>query len=1134
MSRLTSLSLANRTVVLLLALLIVVMGVFSARSLKQETIPSTDWPGASVIAIYPGASPSTVEEEVAKPIEDAVKTVDNIKTFNSTSSSNTFQMQIEWEWGEDFDKMMSDIRTAVDSADLPEDVQDPFISGGSFDSVPILIAAVASDKSPSELTRDVDDVIVPALKEVPGVSDVQVAGDEQHEVLITFDIDRMNAEGVDPASIRQLFAANSEAFPSGTMRTDESDIDVQTGRTYESAEDIADLELQGEDGPFRLGDFAKVEERPVDLQSASRVNSRDAITLSVLKDTDANTVAVGKAVGKTLDDLEDKLGANTTFEAVFDQAPFVEESIDGLTTEGGIGLLMAVLIILLFLRSLRPTFISGISIPLSLLFAMTGLLVFGYTLNMFTLGALAVAVGRVVDDSIVVIENIKRHQALGETGVGTLIRSVKEVAGAVTTSTLTTVAVFLPIGMVGGQAGAFFRPFALTVTVALLASLFVSLTIVPVLASYIMNRRPTAGHDAEIHDEAAGWLQRSYLPVLNWALAHRAITLILALAIFMGNFFIGPFLKTDFIGAAQEINLQVVQTMPTGTSLKKTSEAARKVEAVLDADPNLTTYSTSIGAGSNVFVDVKNDVNKATFTTLLKEDADPLSSAQHLRKSLAQVDGIGEIEVAVGQSEFSSKLVLFVESPDRSKLADATTKTMAMMERVDGVENITSDLGEKREMLDVDVDDSRAAGLGMTQASVGSAVLWAVRGEKIGEVTVDDTPLDVLLRSGEPAETADQLRNLTLPVSQKMTMDAREDAGDALEARGDNLADEMEDDGEEQFEEGLEELEDQRDELTLKNMREQMSASERKQLREQRERLEDQIDSMKEQYATQREFTDRQEALQDAGDAIEDLRPAPVSLKEVATVDTVAAASSITRVDGARAVTITAASEGKDVGATTAAIKAGLANLNFEDGVTVRVGGVSEQQAEAFNEMGAAMMIAIALVYLIMVAAFRSLLQPLILLISIPFAATGALGLSALTDTPIGVPSMIGMLMLIGIVVTNAIVLIDLINQRRAAGAGVEQAVAEGARLRVRPIVMTALATIGALIPMALGFTGGGAFISKPLAIVVIGGLLTSTVLTLIIVPVLYDLVENGRRRWQQRHHGTQDLQEELVLVRTR
>ena len=1129
MSRLTSLSLRNRTVILLLAVLVILLGVYSARSLKQETIPSTDWPGASVIAIYPGASPSTVETEVAKPIEDAVKTVDNIETFNSISSSNTFQMQIEWEWGEDYDKMMSDIRSAVDSADLPQDVQDPFVSGGSFDSVPIMIVAVASDKNQSQLTKDVDDVIVPALKEVPGVRDVRVAGDEQHEVVITFDIDQMNAEGVDPASVRDLFAANSEAFPSGTIRTDESDIDVQTGRTYKSAEEIAELELQGEDGPFTLGELATVEERPVELQSVSRVNSRDAVTLSILKDTDANTVAVAHAVNDAFDELERDLGADTKFEAVFDQAPFVEQSIHDLTVEGGIGLLMAVLIILLFLRSIRPTIISAISIPLSLLFAMIGLLVGGYTMNMFTMGALAVAVGRVVDDSIVVVENIKRHQGLGETGARTLIKSVREVAGAVTTSTLTTVAVFLPIGMVGGQAGAFFRPFALTVTVALLASLLVSLTVVPVLASYIMSKRATKGRDAEVHDEANTWLQHAYLPVLNWALAHRAITLVLAVLIFMGNFLIGPFLKTDFIGAAQEINLQVVQTMPTGTSLKKTSAAAREVEEVLDADPNLTTYSTSIGAGSSVFIDVKNDVNKATFTALLTDDADPLASAQRLRKTLAERDGIGEIEVAIGQSDFSSKLVLFVESPDRSKLADATTQAIAMMQRVDGVENITSDLGEQREMLDVDVNDARAANLGMTQAGIGSAVLWAVQGQKIGEVTLDDTAVDVLLRSGEPATTAGQLRDLELPISQRMTIDAREDAGDVLEDRGDRLADEIEDEGDKQYRDGLDALEDQYDELTIRNLRKQMRESERKQIREQREQIEDQIDELKEQRETQDEFADRQDALADAGDLIEDLRPEPVSLRDVATVESVTAASAITRVDGARAVTITAASEGKDVGATTAEIKAGLAKLNLEEGVTVRVGGVSEQQAEAFSEMGAAMMVAIALVYLIMVAAFRSLLQPLILLVSIPFAATGALGLSALTDTPIGVPSMIGMLMLIGIVVTNAIVLIDLINQKRAAGAGIEEAVAQGARLRVRPIVMTALATIGALIPMGLGITGGGAFISKPLAIIVIGGLLSSTLLTLVIVPVLYDLVENGRNRWQRRHHGTQDLQQELA-----
>jgi len=1150
MSRLTRFSLANRTVVLLLAVLVLVTGLYSAQALKQETIPSTDWPASTIISIYPGASPSSVELEVTKEIEDEVLAVDGVTSVTSISSSNTSQVTVEWEWGEDTDQIMADIRAAVDAADLP-DIVEPTVSSGSFDDLPILTVAVSSNVSAGVLSNQAEDVMAPAIKEVEGVQDVTIAGDEKREIDITFDIDKANELGVDPTSIGQLFAANAKAYPSGTLRTDAAEIDVQTGRTYVSEEQVEDLEVQGEDGRVRLGDIATVEERPTVTTSVSRVNGKDAVTLAITKESAANTIAVAHAVKAELDKLEGQLGNGTKFDAVWDQAPFIEKSIHDLSLEGGLGLLMAVLIILLFLRSVAPTFIAGISIPLSLLFAMTGLLVGGYTLNIFTLGALTVAIGRVVDDSIVVIENIKRHQGLGETGMGTLVRSVKEVAGAITSSTFTTVAVFAPIGLVGGQSGSFFRPFAITVVISLLASLVVSLTVVPVLASYIMQRRtPVEQIHAQAHDEADGWLQHAYLPVLNWALAHRLITVLLAILIFAGTMFMAPYLKTDFIGAGSATNLQVVQTMPTGTSLGETSAAARRVEEVIKRQPKLGTYSTEIGGGGSVFIALKNDSNKASINVLIEPGSDPIVAAKRLRRDLEKLDGIGRIEVAVGDSETSGKVVVYVESPDSGRLAAASDKVEAMMERIPELTNVATDLGEKRQMLDVDVDEVRAAELGMHQATVGQAVSWAVRGEKIGEMTKDDNTLDVYLRTREPATELSQLRGIVLPITQRMTIDTREDAGDVVEARGDDLQDDQEDESEEDFEKSIRDMKDQREESEeaadeleedmrrarayLADLREwrannpnspdvkeidqkidnvqaqiaQMSQA-MASADEGADQIDEQIEDARDQWDEGQDFQDRADAIDDVADEIDDLRPAPVKLTEVAQVEMVEAASQITRVDGERAVTLTASTEGADLSAITAGLKSGLEGLDLGEGVTARLGGVSEDQEESFGQLGAAMWVAIGIVYLIMVATFRSLIQPLILLISVPFAFTGALGLSLLTDSAIGIPSMIGMLMLIGIVVTNAIVLIDLINQKRTDGATVEESINAGARLRVRPIIMTALATICALLPMGLGVTGGGIFISRPLAIVVIGGLITSSILTLILVPVLYDIVEH-------------------------
>lgn len=1169
MSRLTRLSLANRSVVLMLALLTVLAGALAAKSLKQELIPNIATPMGTIISIYPGASPSTVESDVTKKIEDAVKAVDGVTDINSTSASNTSTINVEWEYGEDDDKITSDIRSAIDgiSSDLPETV-DPEVITGSFDDVPVLLIAVSSASDDTTLANDVDDLIVPALKKVAGVRDVSVAGDEEREIVITFDQAKLNERSVDPSTLRQVLAANLSAIPSGTMKTGRENLDVQTGHTFRSAEEIGNIEIQGsiknESRTYKLNELATVEERPVDDSSISRVDGRDAVTLSITKDPSSNTVAVSKGVLDELDGLEKKVGHGTEFTTVFDQAPWIEQSIHDLTTEGGIGLVMAVLVILLFLRSLGPTLITGVSIPISLMFALIALKVGGYSLNIFTLGALTVAIGRVVDDSIVVIENIKRHQGLGESGFGTLVGSVKEVAGAVTSSTLTTVAVFLPIGLVSGQAGELFRPFALTVTVALLASLFVSLTVVPVLASYFMQRHPEKDA-AEAHDESQGWLQNAYIPVLNWSLGHRAITLILAVGLFVGTMALTPLLKTDFIGASSAENLQVVQKLPIGSSLAETDAAARKVEEVIDADPNFGTYATSIAEGSSLFVATKNDTNEASITVLLKPDVDALESAKKLRANLANLRDVGDIEVAIGDSETSSKVVLYVEGPDQEDLDVANTQTVAMLDKVEGLTNIESDLGEKRQMLEVNLNEERAGELGMTKASVGQAVSWAVRGEKIGELSQDDHTLDIYLRSQEPATDLSELDGIMLPVTQKMTADARKEAGDRVEDLSDEFQDDQEDDATDAYHDAKKDLKKERKNAKAQSekLRAQIQSARRElarlqaQLKQaqqdpnpeavsedvyriserisavsaqiaelsaavaasgsQADSMGDQLDDLRDQREDALDNQDRSDDISDAADDAQELLATAVPLTDVAQVSTVQAASQITRVDGARAVTITAASEGKDLSATTAAIKAGIAKLELPDGVTIRLGGVSQDQQESFGQLGNAMLVAIAIVFLIMAATFGSLIQPLILLVSIPFAATGALGLSLATDTPLGVPSMIGLLMLIGIVVTNAIVLIDLINQKRAEGADVEESIMAGARLRVRPIVMTALATISALIPMGLGLTGGGVFISKPLAIVVIGGLISSSILTLILVPVLYDLVER-RPKWLRPH----------------
>ena len=1189
MTQLTRFSLAHRTVIALLTLLVSGLGLFVTGALKQELIPSMDLPRASVIAIYPGASPEVVERDVSKPLEAAVKAVNGVTRVTSVSSSGVSSIKAEWEYGTQADKVTQDIRTAVDGlkATIPSEVTTR-VAAGSFDDIPVMVIAVSSDADPVAFAAGVRETVLPQLKTLPGVRDVTLSGEAKRQVSVTLKQDAVAALGVDVSSLSSYFSAGATAVPAGTVRTGTDNLDVQVGSSWASVDDIKALRVQGTDGPVELGQFADVTVEPVPTTSISRVNGKPSLTLMVTKTAAGNTVAVAEGVKAALPGLAKTLGNGAAFATVFDQSPFIEQSIHDLTVEGGLGLAMAIFIILLFLGSIRPTVITAISIPLSLFMALIGLYVGGYTLNILTLGALTVAIGRVVDDSIVVIENIKRHASLGEFGRASIVKAVKEVAGAVTSSTLTTVAVFLPIGVVGGQAGELFRPFAVTVTVALLASLVVAMTVVPVLASWFMRRDSAKQPDAAAHDSADApptRLQRAYLPALRWALAHRALTLVLALALFGGTMALAPRLKTDFIGDAGQVSMTIIEDLPAGSSLEQTDAAAKRIEAAIASEPSVQTYSTSIGGSTSLLAGSgQSDTNHASFSVSLAPKSKGAAVADSLRAKLADLAAIGTTQVVVGQS--SSNVIVYVEGNDQAKLKAANAQVVDAMKAIGGLSAVTSDLAASRQQLQVDVDANKAAAAGMTQGQVGIAVMRALRGQKVGSLNTGDTPLDVLLFSTKPATTQDALGAVVLPVTPKQAADARKAAADKVTADQTAFADKQKADGTAAYNDQVKALADSRSKLktqladytdkaaTLNAALEEATAAAQvaasapivlppapatpltpeqqaaadalakaaaqqqaaaqaaagqvaalqqqsaqltagiAQIQAQLDALDTQQTKLAESRTKALANADKQQSLADAAKDAAKAKAGALTLSEIGAVSLVDAPAQITRVDGARTATITATPTTTDLGATSASLKTALDALTLPDGVKVRIGGVSQQQQDSFAQLGLAMLVAVGIVYLIMVGTFGSLVQPLILLVSIPFAGTGAVALLLATDTPLGIPSMIGLLMLIGIVVTNAIVLIDLINQLRRQGASVEEAVLTGARLRLRPIIMTALATIMALIPMGLGVTGGGVFISKPLAIVVIGGLVTSTFLTLVLVPVLYNLVEAGRVRF--------------------
>ncbi|MCK8432249.1 efflux RND transporter permease subunit [Streptomyces sp. D2-8] len=1013
MSWLSRFSLAQRALTGLISIIALVFGAIAIPQLKQQLLPTIELPVVSVLAPYQGASPDVVEKQVVEPIEDTLEAVDGISGVTSTASEGNAVIMASFDYGNDTKQLVADVQQAVNRArvQLPDDV-DPQVVAGSTDDIPTVVLAVTSGRDQQALADQLDRTVVPDLKSIDGVGQVTVDGVRDLQVTVTPDEAKLAKASLTSQSLSQALQAGGATVPAGSFDEGGANRTVQVGGGFTSLKQIQDLMVTGEPGkgkPVRLGDVATVKQQEAPADSITRTDGRPSLAVAVTMDRDGSAVAISDAVQDKLPDLRKDLGSGATLTVVSDQGPAVSKSIKGLTTEGGLGLLFAVLVILVFLASIRSTLVTAVSIPLSVVLALIVLWTRDLSLNVLTLGALTIAIGRVVDDSIVVLENIKRHLGYGEERQSAILTAVREVAGAVTSSTLTTVAVFLPIGLVGGMVGELFGSFSLTVTAALLASLLVSLTVVPVLSYWFL--RPPKGTPEDADEarrlaeekEARSRLQRIYVPVLRFATRRRLTSVALAIVVLVGTFGMAPLLKTNFFDQGEQEVLTVKQELKPGTSLAATNAQAKKVEQLLAGTEGVKDYQVTIGSsGFMAAFGGGTDSNQASYQVMLDDSASYEDVQDGIEKGLAGLKGIGTTTVAAGDGFGSQNLSVVVKAADADVLRTASEEVRKAVASLDDVTDVSSDLATSVPRISVKAND-KAAAAGFNDQTLGAAVAQAVRGTTAAKAVLDDTERDIVIRSAKPARTLKQLQDLRLGGAAK--------------------------------------------------------------------------------------------------------------LGDIATVKLVDGPVSMTRIDGQRAATITAKPTGDNTGAVSTQLQSEINALKLPDGATASIGGVSEDQDEAFANLGLAMLAAIAIVFMLLVGTFRSLVQPLILLVSIPFAATGAIGLLIATGTPMGVPAMIGMLMLIGIVVTNAIVLIDLINQYRKQGHGVVEAVIEGGRHRLRPILMTALATIFALLPMALGITGEGGFIAQPLAVVVIGGLVTSTLLTLLLVPTLYAMVELRKER---------------------
>ena len=1066
MSRLSEFAVAKRSVTLLLAGALFIAGILAWGNLKQELLPDIEFPVITVIAPLPGAGAADVAEQVTKPIERAIAGVPRLESLQSTSANSLALVVAQFSFGSDVKEIQAAIEQNLQNAGLPSTVN-PQVSALNINASPVIIASIAAT-SEDGLARAAEIAkaeIEPALLGLEGVGSVDVTGGEQQRVLITLDPGKLRANGISVSQVTGVLAANNLTFPSGQITTEGEKIPVSTigdiggieeiqamvvgaavtsrpagagasagtgagasGQPVASLDPAASTDPNATPAPVAtpappkmvtIGDLGSVELKGVATTGYARTNGAPALSLSVSKTSNANTVSVADDVTATLKALDERFSSDVTITVVSDLSTFIKESRDGLVKEGGTGAIFAVLTIFLFLFSLRSTIVAAVSIPLSILAALVIMQATGVTLNIMTLGGLAVAVGRVVDDAIVVLENIYRHRALGEDKLTAVIEGPKEVAGAITSATITTVGVFLPLGFVGGLVSQFFLPFALTVTFALLASLICALTVVPVLA-YLLIDKVKINVDEDGEPRNSFWI-RVYTPTIRLALRNRwtkSGVIGIATLLFLGTGVLAPLLPTAFINAGSEKLLSVTVSPPSGTSSTVVLERTRQAEEILAADPNVRLVQTSIpgegDAGFQTIVAAQSGLaaNSARITVRLADDVDLTIYAKTLSDTLAPIKTDG-FDVAVSQlAGFSSNnLNVIISGDNTADVATANDKVLAALADNADLLNLKSDLSKGTPEIQVTPDPNKAIKVGLTAAQIAQDVRAALVGSTATRIVIGEggDATDVFVQV-DPAAMAsvEDLRNLQVGTVVK------------------------------------------------------------------------------------------------------------VPLSDVANVEQVKTQGSITRIDESPAASVSAEIASTNTGKVSkdaqAEIDALVADGSIPSGVKVELAGVTAQMDEAFGGLFVSMGVAILVVYVAMVLTFNSMITPFIILFSLPLATIGAFPALFFTGRPLGVSALIGFLMLIGIVVTNAIVLLDLVERLRSKGMSTTEALIEGGRTRVRPILMTAIATILALIPLAAGFNQGS-IIAAELGTVVIGGLFSSTFLTLLVVPVIYSLVDGGRSR---------------------
>ena len=1014
MKGLVNFVLKNKLAVWLLTIIITVSGIYSGTRMNMETIPNISIPYLMVMDVYPGATPEKVMKDVSMPIEKAVEGLDHVKAVYSNSYSNMSSIQVEYEYGIDMDEAKRELKSALDSLKLPEGAQKPTTTAISMNMMPVVALSVSSSKEDIvELTSTVEESLLPKIQKIEGVASATIAGQHIEEVDLTYNKAKMAEFGLTEDKVKQMIQASNMSVSLGLYEFKEGEQAVAIDGKFTTADELKNMLIPvtpsaTNPSPFvKLSDIATIE-TVGKVQSISRTNGKDAIAIQIVKGQQANTVDVVNKVKKLVKD-EKKKYDGLDIDVTLDQGKPIEDSVATMIEKAVFGGLIAVLIILLFLRDFKSTIISIVSIPVSIFMALLLLNWMDITLNIMTLGAITVAIGRVIDDSIVVVENIYRRLHLKEeklTGRALIREATIEMFKPIMSSTLVTVAVFAPLIFVSGMVGELFAPFALTMAFSLGASLLVAITIVPALSHFLFKKKLYGDKTAKRHKEA-GELAKWYKWFLEKALNHKVIASILAVVLLAGSLALTPLIGFSFMGSEEDKVMYLTYT-PKAGELKEDIVANVKVveDQMLKRDDidivqvSVTEegdeMSAMMGGGSGGglmylifdpdiknFPEVKEKIEK--YVTGLNQ------SGKWKSQNFSSMSG--------AQNEVSYTLY----SEDLNKLNQSVKKVESVLKKQDDLKDVTSSAEDAYVEYTFRVDQANLLKYGLTAGQLVMMLSPQKTQDVLTTVEKDGNSLDVIVQQEQAAlpESIDDLLGKQVPTAMGTTM----------------------------------------------------------------------------------------------------------PLSELVTVKKGTTQNTLARSKGEYYATVSGKIKSEDISKVTSKVGKEIDKLDLPKGVTVSVAGVQADMTETFTQLGVAMLAAIAIVYFILVVTFREGVAPFAILFSLPFAVIGSFVGLIIAGETISVSVMMGLLMLIGIVVTNAIVLVDRIIHMERDGLGMREAVLEAGATRLRPILMTAIATIGALIPLALGAGGGGGLISKGLAITVIGGLTSSTLLTLIVVPIVYEIL---------------------------